>query len=44
MFLLRQTVREEEAREGVPEAGLTRSDSAEECVGLHELAGLRNTW
>ena len=41
MFLLGQTVREEEAREGEPEAGLTRSDSAEGCIGFYEQAGLR---
>jgi hypothetical protein len=40
MFLLRRTVREEEAREGAPGASLEHIDVAEERVGFSELTRL----
>lgn len=42
MFLQRETMHEEEAREGAREASLERMDVAEERVGLSEQAQLRN--
>jgi len=33
-----QTVHEQEAREGMPEASLKRMELAEECIGLQEWA------
>jgi hypothetical protein len=43
MFLHRQALHQEQAREGTPEASLKRVDVAGEMVGLHERAQRVNT-
>ncbi len=43
MFLHRQALHQEQAREGAPEASLKRVDVAGEMVGLHEQTQRVNT-